>query len=233
MNNKNCKKWYEKNYKTKGFKAQRLYPNEELLRFMGNNYFPEKHRNNIKILELGCGSGANLWMIAKENFDAYGIDISPEAVRLCKKMLQKWGVSASLRAGDFMSLPYKAGSFDCVVDVLATYCLPWKSFLKGLDEIRRVLKNGGKFFSFTPSVNSNAFKNFKPAKKIDCYTLNGIKRKNSPYVGNNFPFRFVAPADYGKILRKKGFRVSYLETVARTYRNLKEKFEYVVIVAEK
>ena len=32
------KEWYENSYKNAGFKAQRRYPNEELLRFFGK-YF--------------------------------------------------------------------------------------------------------------------------------------------------------------------------------------------------
>lgn len=235
IGNKICLNWYEQNYRSYGFRAQRSYPNEELLKFFGRVFFPfsRSMRKKTKILELGCGSGANLWMIAKEGFDAYGIDISPSAIKLCKKMLKKWGTSAGLEVGDFLNIPNDDDSYDCLIDVLATYCLPTESFLKCLDEIKRVLKKGGKFFSFTPSANSDAFMNYRPAKKIDRCTLDGIKRENSPYAGNNFPFRFISPTDYKKILIEKGFKVSYLETTARTYRNLKEKFEYVTIVAEK
>lgn len=59
------------------------YPNEELVKFIGKNFFriPKEERQNIKILELGCGQGANLWFLAKEGFDVYGIDISPSAIK--------------------------------------------------------------------------------------------------------------------------------------------------------
>ena len=78
----NVKIFYDKIYLSEGFKAQRLYPNEELLRFLGVNFFSKsekKDRKKIKVLEIGCGCCANLWMISKEGFDAYGIDISKEA----------------------------------------------------------------------------------------------------------------------------------------------------------
>ena len=70
---KGVEKWYEESYKSRGFKAQRRYPNEELLRFLGVNFSNNdvESRKKIKVLEVGCGSCANLWMVAKEGFDAY------------------------------------------------------------------------------------------------------------------------------------------------------------------
>ena len=68
--------WYEASYREEGFDSQRRYPNEELLRFMGRNFFaiPSELRKETRILELGCGSCANLWMLASEGFKAYGLD---------------------------------------------------------------------------------------------------------------------------------------------------------------
>ena len=81
--------FYEKSYKDLGLGAQRRYLNK-LCRFMGRNFFkiPREGREAIKVLETGCGSGANLWMIAREGFDTYGIDLSEEGVALCQKMLE-------------------------------------------------------------------------------------------------------------------------------------------------
>jgi len=111
MNNEICRKWYKKSYLTEGFGAQRLYPNEELLRFIGSHFFqvPFGNRKEIRVLELGCGSCANLWMLAKEGFSTYGIDISKEAIKLGEEMLKHWRVAgqAQLNVGDMMDLPYE------------------------------------------------------------------------------------------------------------------------------
>ena len=79
-----CKEWYDHSYQHDGLKAQRLYPNEELLRFFGRHYFPlpREQRHSIRVLEAGCGAGPNLWMIAREGFDAHGVELSPAAVDL-------------------------------------------------------------------------------------------------------------------------------------------------------
>jgi len=52
---KTTESWYEMNYREKGFDAQRRYPNEELLHFMGDNFFdiPLEKRNDKRILEIG------------------------------------------------------------------------------------------------------------------------------------------------------------------------------------
>jgi SAM-dependent methyltransferase len=234
-NNAICQTWYESSYGHAGFSAQRRYPNEELLRFFGRHYFalsPERRRE-LRVLEVGCGSGANLWMMAREGFGAHGIDLSPEGIALCAKMLQAWGAKAELRAADMTALSYPDRYFDVIADVFSSYCLDETGFARFLDEVVRLLRPGGRFFSYTPSKASDAFKNPGPSKKLDASTLDGIRRKDSPFAGNLYPFRFIAGADYAKALESRRLRVTYNETVGRSYRNGAEYFEFVVIAGEK
>lgn len=237
MNNNQitCQNWYDKNYEREGFTAQRLYPNEELLRFFGNALFKlkETERKKIKVLELGCGSCSNLWMVAHEGFKAYGIDISQESISLGRKMLEKWRVKGELQVASMTDLPYKNSQFDVVIDVFSANCLNIKDFQICLKEVARVLKKNGNFFSYTPSIGSNAFKNYLPANKIDKYTLNGVYRKTSPYYGNFYPFRFTSQKYYRRLLEKNGFETISSEKISRTYRSSREKFEFITIVGRK
>lgn len=233
---KTSRDWNETRYKTDGFRAQRLYPNEELLRFLGREWFGKTtraERKRVKILEIGCGSCANLWMIAREGFDAYGIDITPTSLRLGRRMLKNWGVDAELTLGSMTALPYPDETFDAVVDVFASYSLCSAEFDVCLGEVARVLKKGGRFFSYTPSTASDAFRSHAPAKLIDRFTLNGIYRKTSPYSGNPHPHRFTSPSHFKRLLKGRGFDVTYLESVGRTYRNRRERFEFVTAVGRK
>ncbi|MCK4823913.1 class I SAM-dependent methyltransferase, partial [bacterium] len=235
-NQDQCRTWYEKSYGEYGFKAQRLYPNEELCRFLGREYFckmPKEERKDIRILEMGCGSCSNLWMIAREGFEAFGIDLSTESITLGQQMLEHWGVNAQLNVGSMCELPYEDDFFDAVLDIFSGNCLSESDFHTCLDEVKRVLKPCGKFFSYTPGARSEAFINHSPAKKIDDWTLDGIRRENSPYFGNFYPFRFITPEHYSTLLEEKGFNVPYLEIVGRTYRNMQEYFEFVTIVGQK
>ena len=231
-----CQAWYDQSYDQMAFSAQRLYPNEELCRFLGRRYFssvPRAKRGQTRILEIGCGTCANLWMVAREGFEAHGLDLSPKAIDLGRQMLDHWGVKARLAVGSMTKLPYPAGHFDAVVDVFSSNCLNLADFKQCLAEVRRVLKPGGGYFIYTPSAASDAFRRHQPARKIDRWTLDGIHRKSSPYYGNFYPFRFVTPTGLRRLLSAHGLRVTYLETVARTYGDQREYFEFVTIVGEK
>lgn len=232
---KATKDWHEKLYASQGFGAQRRFPNEELLRFMGVNFFgiDAALRKQMKMLEIGCGSGANLWMIAREGFETFGLDLSNEALKLCETMLTSWGTQASLQQGSMTGLPYASEMFDGVVDVFSSYCLNEAEFLDCLDDVARVLKSGGRYFSYAPSKNSDAFTDFLPAKKIDPSTIDGIARPTAPYYGNSYPFRFIDGAEYASALEKRGLVITSNERISRTYRRGEEYFEFVSIAARK
>lgn len=234
-NIKAVENWYEASYTSTGFGAQRRYPNEELLRFIGRSFFrlPREKRSEVHILEIGAGSCANLWMIAREGFNAYGLDLSAESIRLGRQMLQEWGGQADLRQGSMTRIPWEAGKFDAVVDVFSSNCLSESEFELCINDVVRVLRPGGRFFSYTPGKCSDAFQNHRPSRLIDSSTLSGIHRKDSPYFGNSYPFRFVHPSEYQEIVTAAGLTVEYLETVRRSYNGRKELFEHVVIEAVK
>jgi SAM-dependent methyltransferase len=227
--------FYDNAYGTDGFAAQRRYPNEELCRFMGRRFFsrPQEERSKTSILEVGCGSGANLWMLAREGFAAAGIDLSSAAIELCGEMLRLYQVSAELRAGSMLELPWPEGRFAAVVDVVSSYCLTSVEFLRFLTEARRVLEPGGHLFIYTLSKASDAWKNPGLAKRIDADTLDGVSRTDSPFAGNSYPVRFTTPNEFRAQARQAGFTVKYCETVGRTYRNGEEYFEFVVAEAVK
>jgi SAM-dependent methyltransferase len=227
--------WYDSSYGHAGFSAQRRYPNEELLRFFGRHYFPmpREQRRAIRVLDMGCGSGANLWMAAREGFDAHGVDLSSEAIGLCAQMLESWGVAAPLHIASMTDCPYPAASFDVVVDVFSSYCLDQSGFAVFLDEAARLLRPGGRFFSYTPSKASDAFRDPGPSRRIDSSTLDGIHRETSPFYGNYYPFRFTDGDEFKSALDERGMRTVYSERVGRTYNSGKEYFEFVVIAAEK
>ena len=112
-------KIFDVQYQTKGILAQRLYPNESLLCFLGGEGCFSSNNNGKKVLEMGCGSGANLWMMAKEGLDVYGLDGSQSGLDAARKHIKKWNVKAELHKGLFDSVPFDDNFFDYVVDVVS------------------------------------------------------------------------------------------------------------------
>jgi len=127
------------------------YPPEELVRFMGRNYATIKktNRDEISVLEIGCGAGANLIFLAGEGFKVTGLDGSGEALKRSTSRLKELGLSARLDQGDAMALPYDDESFDCVLDIECIYANTIGDSRRILREVHRVLRSGGSFFSKT------------------------------------------------------------------------------------
>src|SRR5215211_4389296 len=96
-----------------------------------------------RILDVGCGTGANLLLLAKYG-DGEGVDVSEDALAFCRERgLEK----VKLGAGE--ELPYDDGTFDLVTafDVVEHM----DNDLAGLREMRRVLRPGGRVLLFVPA----------------------------------------------------------------------------------
>ena len=122
------------------------YPAEHLIRFVAQNYYG-KDRQHTKILEVGCGPGANIWYMSREGFHVYGIDGSPTGIRKAKERLDKENLKADLIVGDIIELPYQSDFFDAVIDNECLYSNNWQDSDIMLLEIKRVMKTNGLFFS--------------------------------------------------------------------------------------
>jgi len=93
------------------------------------------------VLDLGCGTGFFLELIAKDPSEYVGIDIS--AAMLAKARLKY--PEHAFDIGDMSQLSYEADSFDFVVALWSfSYTTNPE---RAANEVRRVLKPGGKFFA--------------------------------------------------------------------------------------
>ena len=231
----NVRTWYEESYKSLGNNAQRKYPNEELSRFIGRRFghLSNTERSQLQILEVGCGSGGNLRMLIEENFQVSGVDISSEGITFAKNLIDSFSQSACLFVTDMCDMRkyISSRSLDVVVDIFSSNCLCHLDYCRFLKEVKRILKPGGIYFSYTPSKRSDAYINPGESSFIDNYTLDGISRSDSPFTGNSYPFRFMHTVEVEKILNEASFSLQYLETVGRTYRRGSEYFEFIVIEA--
>ncbi len=133
----------------KGVQTAR-YPYDKIISFVMRYHPKDRERKDIRILEVGCGAGNNLWALALEGFNVYGIDGSQTAIEMAKGIFERFGVRGDLRVGDFTeSLPYEDESFDLVFDRGSITCVDYEEAKRVIKEVYRVLKRGGYFF-FNP-----------------------------------------------------------------------------------
>jgi len=96
-----------------------------------------------RILDVGCGTGANLQMLAQHGA-AEGVDVSSEALEFCRAR----GLS-KVKEGAAEALPYEDASFDLVTGLDVVEHLD--DDVLGLKEMRRVLRPHGRALLFVPA----------------------------------------------------------------------------------
>lgn len=69
-----------------------------------------------RVLELGCGTGANAVVLAKAGFDVTAIDLSPTAIDRARTRAEQEQVKISFSVCDILSEPWPDGPFDFIFD---------------------------------------------------------------------------------------------------------------------
>jgi ubiquinone/menaquinone biosynthesis C-methylase UbiE len=100
-----------------------------------------------RVLEVGCGPGELAERIARDlDADVVALDQSERMVELTRAR----GVHAIL--GDVHELPFEDGSFDCAVAAWMLYHVD--DLDRGVSELARVLRPGGRLVASTNSVRN-------------------------------------------------------------------------------
>jgi tellurite methyltransferase len=102
-----------------------------------------KERAARRVLDLGCGTGRHLILLAKEGFEVYGLDISPTGLEEARRWLEEEGLRAELKEGDMTSLPYPEGFFDGAISIHVIYHGTLEQMRKAIGELHRTLRPGG------------------------------------------------------------------------------------------
>jgi ubiquinone/menaquinone biosynthesis C-methylase UbiE len=102
------------------------------------------------VLDVGCGTGA--LAVAAKGFvgaggQVAGVDPSPEMVARAKRKAAKAGVDIRLEVGTIEALPFPDATFDTALSTLMLHHLTDDGLEKGLREVVRVLKAGGRFLA--------------------------------------------------------------------------------------
>jgi ubiquinone/menaquinone biosynthesis C-methylase UbiE len=112
-------------------------------------YGPMGAGRKPRALEVGCGTGNNLWYLAEEGYDVFGLDISSTAVLLAQEHLKKRGFYCEVQVSDLSIILYKDNYFDLTIDRGCLSCLQSSSLPGTIRELHRVLRPGGIHLSFS------------------------------------------------------------------------------------
>lgn len=106
-----------------------------------------------RIVDFGCGSGANSVLLANRGAHVWGIDISEDLLRLAKRRLAVSGREggASFIAGSAHDMPFPDSSIDVVFGIAILHHLDLDRVSR---EVRRVLRPGGRAIFQEPVRNS-------------------------------------------------------------------------------
>jgi SAM-dependent methyltransferase len=127
----------------------RYWPSEDLVRSVSAR--PKASR----VLEVGCGNGANLWYLIEHASEVCGLDASPVALAAADRYTRRrLGVEdtgvpipVQLVQGDVTTrLPYDDGAFDGVVDCMVSQHVRLHQHEALYREFNRVLQPGGWLF---------------------------------------------------------------------------------------
>lgn len=148
-------------------------------------YFrPYIQRNNsrTRILDIGSGPGTYTELLAKEGFQAQGVDYSQEMVEVAKKRTNN---AIPFSVADIYHLPFKDNSFDIVICFAVFQTV--EDCDRALAEIFRVLKPRGVIIITT----------------LNRFSLLSILSRKSP--NSSFPLIRYNPYVFSKRLSDIGF----------------------------
>jgi ubiquinone/menaquinone biosynthesis C-methylase UbiE len=101
------------------------------------------------VLDVGCGTGT-LAVAARRRVGpagtVYGIDPSPEMIARAKRKAHGAGLDIVFEHAIAQSLPLPDDTFDVALAVLTLHQIPADELPRCLEEVRRVLRPGGRLF---------------------------------------------------------------------------------------
>ena len=165
-----------------------------------------------KLLDIGCGSGRNLFYFASKGFDFYGVDFSKNMIGEAAKNLEKSGIDTKTRqkkerlvVADMADIPFGDKFFDYCVSIASFHHLPKEKQEQGLNEIKRVLKKDGE--CIISVWNKYSFKRpgfwFSPKETFVAWK----RRENGALKPYNRYYYLFSYSEFKKLVLKSGFQI--------------------------
>ena len=209
------KQGFEESFSSENYYNKQTQDDQHLKNIL--DFLPFKA--NMKILDLGTGSGYLSFPIAKKypNISIIGLDIVEKALEVNRfKAKEKKVQNISFITYDGVNFPFAENEFDMVISRYALHHFP--DIHKSISEISRVIKLNGFLFISDPAPNANDTNRFvdgymqlKKDGHIKFYTKNewlqicgkyGLQFKKSFDSRIRFPKKIDTAYGFDELLKK-------------------------------
>ncbi|HEU0291281.1 MAG TPA: class I SAM-dependent methyltransferase [Anaerolineales bacterium] len=96
-----------------------------------------------RAIDIGCGTGTNVIVLAKAGWQVTGVDFAPRAIKLAKQKIVREGIQAELSVSDATTLHGITGPFDLALDLGCFHGISKEGRGKYLDQLERLLVPNG------------------------------------------------------------------------------------------
>jgi len=101
-----------------------------------------------RVLDLGCGTGTNAVTLAKNGWQATGVDFSPKAIAAARKKASRRALKIDFYVGDVSELSFIEGPFDYILDIGCLFTLPLEAQTRYAAEVSRLLRSGADYMLY-------------------------------------------------------------------------------------
>ena len=135
------------------------WPREEVVRWAVRCCSDRTARKDKRVLDVGCGNGRHLWMLAVEGFRVVGFDASPSAVRMCRQLVVREDLAArtEIIEGGLEVLDQLSDGFDMALDSTTLCCVRSGERRMALSRIASLLTTEGSFLSIAFGKSTTGF----------------------------------------------------------------------------
>jgi ubiquinone/menaquinone biosynthesis C-methylase UbiE len=187
-----------------------------------------------RVVDFGCGSGANTVLLANRGAEVWGVDISEDLIRLARRRLAVNGRAggAQFVVGSAHDLPFPDGSVDVLFGIAILHHL-------NLDqvgtEVHRVLRPGGRAIFQEPVRNSPVIRSLRALIPYRAPDVSPYERPLTDPELRAFASRFSAVrvrafglphVALGQVLPVVGRRVAWLYGLDATLLRAMPRLEY-------
>lgn len=183
-----------------------------------------------RIIDIGCGPSKQVRELAKQGYEAVGLDLSAEMLQYLKQEAKKEGVDVEIVKANFVNFKLaKKVDFACILMGTITYMASNQDFLDHLNSVAVSLNKGGLYLIENMKLHWASKKFFTPSKwtmkqqGITVKTTYTIKLKDTlkqllneelrleindygkkQTIANSFTTKMVFPQEFLELVKENG-----------------------------